>query len=191
MKNKVGRPKSKKRPDPIVASRIQKIREDNGFTQSEFSLELQDVMHDKYCYDQKTISNWERGETKPSDEVLRAIHLRFNAPLEWLRNDEGRSRELAWENINLIGKLGIMLGKESLPTVAEYYKKIVGNGSIRTSNLESDFDYLTHIIKQAIELMDSDLDEIEYLGRSMKNANENFIYLKNRRNKIDSTKGDK
>ena len=87
--------------DPVIGQRIKEVREKNGLTQGQFADEIEKEI--KIRYDQKTISNWEKhGLNK--DNVLSAISKRFNVPLSYLKNEDGKLKEII-ENQNWLIKI--------------------------------------------------------------------------------------
>ncbi len=78
--------------DIIKGKRIKETREKNNLTQLEFANEIEKIL--EINYDQKTISNWERAEYLPSGKVLKVISERFNVPLAYLENDDGKLSEI-------------------------------------------------------------------------------------------------
>lgn len=87
MEKKIYRPIYK-----LVGANINKIRMNEGKTQSQFADELNDFLKKKFKmtanYDSKTISNWENAVSMPKLEVLIAISKLYNLSLDELLHEE-------------------------------------------------------------------------------------------------------
>lgn len=71
-----------------IAQNIYNLRMSLGLKQSGFAKEISGLMCDKYIYDEKVISKWERGESIPRLETLIAICKEYNLSLDELLKDE-------------------------------------------------------------------------------------------------------
>lgn len=179
MKKSAGRPPQV--IDPVIGTRIRSSRNAiPGLTQENLA--------EKLKVSPVSIRNWENSRSTPgARERYEALAKHLNVSMAYLMNMEGQENEALSDNFKSIAKFGLMLGSEPLPVVTEYLNKLAGGRSraLLDKHLKDDFDYLTHVIKQNIDLMDPDLDEDVFLFKSIKNAHENFKYLKKRQNKIN------
>ena len=87
--------------DPVVGERIKIAYKTAKLTQESLA-EMLDNGIDDYGFQQRTISNWVRGDTKPSDSVLQQIAKICDVPYNWLSNREGQVNRIISESRNIL-----------------------------------------------------------------------------------------
>ena len=87
--------------DPVVGERIKSAYKSAKLTQERLAEMLNNGIDDN-GFQQRTISNWVRGDTKPSDFVLQQIAEICNVSYSWLSNQEGKVKRIISESRNIL-----------------------------------------------------------------------------------------